>query len=644
MKEKIQKVQQVIKSNPIYIYIFFYFVFLVILSFFRHASADESYYLRETLLISELFKNGEWVGNYSVGLHGFLFKIPVALIYILLGRPSVFVATLFTILLNISSLVIFYNLVKRLFRKENYASWATVLLSVVFHFLSTSISFNRDIPAVFAVLLFLFLFFNKANTWKIGISLFLLLEAKEHVFLTVAPVFAIFAFIDHFYFSDISSRLEKLKSFLSELFKGYFLSILWIILMFTTSIVPMNMFIASISGQVNYEVNWNRSQFSTMAAIDNLMGSQGREIPLISIPECLTYDDSNQASEKIRETDIISSNSPKICTFVNVLNVIIGYIGKILYPRTFSFISIPKIIVLPTIIIALSLQKKWFKEKDKKVILPIILILNLLFYILRASHGRYLLGVAPIFALFFIMFLREGLKKPVYFRNTLIFTTIFVFLGLFFESTFFIQKVILEILLLILFWSIWLFRKNKKLLNISTTFFYITLVSGMFLTNLAYSYSIGQISSYIKYGNNRQSAQIMDKLKKEEIVWINDYGSGELINYYRKNLSLEPEWTWELKGSIPKKNLMKTFSTSNTFSSEITNLEKFKKYLLDNRIEKVVLVVSTISDETFVNQKRLEELLLQDWLLLIEKIQLKNKEMYIFKFIYSVEGNNDKVY
>lgn len=643
MKERIQKALQLIKSNPIYVYIFFYFIFLVILCFFRHASADESYYLRETLLISELLKHGEWVGNYGIGLHGFLFKLPVALIYILLGRPSVFVATLFTILLNISSLVIFYNLVKRLFGKENYASWATVLLSVVFHFLNTSISFNRDIPAVFAVLLFLFLFFNKANTWKIGISLLLLLEAKEHVFLTVAPVFAIFTFIDHFYFRDISSRLEKLKSLLSELFKGYFLSILWIILMFTTSIVPMNMFIASISGQVNYEVNWNRSQFSTMVATDNLMGAQSREIPLISITGCLT-NDGDQTSEKIQETNMSKSNSLKICTFVNVLNVIIGYIGKILYPRTFSFISIPKIIVLPSIIIAYSLQKKWFKEKDKKVVLPIILILNLLFYILRASHGRYLLGVAPIFVLLFIMFLKGGLKKPIYFRNTLIVTTIFVFLGLFFESTFFIQKAILEISLLILFWSIWLFRKNEKLLNISKTFFFITLVSGMFLANLAYSYSIGQISSYIKYGNNRQSAQIIGKLKEEEIVWINDYGSGELINYYRKNLFLEPEWTWELKDSIPKKNLMRTFSTSNTFSSEITDMEKFKKNLIDNGIEKVVLVVSTISDETFVNQERLEELLLQDWLLLIEKIQLQNKDMYIFKFTHNVDGDNEKVY
>ncbi len=34
---------------------------------------------------------------------------------------------------------------------------------------------------------------------------------------------------------------------------------------------------------------------------------------------------------------------------INILNVILQYIGKVLYPRTFSFISVPKVVIFPVI-------------------------------------------------------------------------------------------------------------------------------------------------------------------------------------------------------------------------------------------------------------------------------------------------------
>lgn len=637
MKEKIRKILQSIKSNPIYIYIFFYFIVLVTLSFFRHASADESYYLRETMLISELLKKGEWIGNYGVGLHGFLFKLPVALMYLLLGKPSVFVATFFTILLSISSLILFYNLVKRFFKEESYATWSTVLLSVVFHYLSTSITFLRDIPAVFAVLLFLYLFLTKANSWKIGISLLILLDAKEHVFFTVAPVLGIYSIINNIYFRDISSIWEKIKTISLDFFRGYFLSILWIVMMFTTSIIPINMFVASITGQIKEGVTWHKSQFLSATATENLMSGQDKTIPLISIVDC-EVKERNQDDETSQKEDAYQSNNSILCTVVNIVNTIISYIGKTLYPRTFSFISIPKIIVLPSIVVALSLFKRWFKEKDRKVVLPIVFFLNVLFFILRASHGRYLLCVAPIFALFFVVFLKEAYKKKRSFRNVLIWTTIFVLLGLYFESTFVIQKIILECSLLVLLWSIYIFRGNKHLFKISRTLFFVALVSGMFLTSLAFSYSIGQISSYMKYGNNRETLEIAEHLNEDEIIWINDYGSGELINFYRRNLDIEPEWTWQLEENLLKRELLEKRSTSNTFSSPIENIDDFQHELKEYNIEKVVMLVSTIDKEIFIAQDRIEELLSQEWLILIDKLELKNKDMYIFKFKIPLNG------
>ena len=67
------------------------------------------------MIISELLKNGIWIGDYGVGLHGFLFKFPVALIFIILGEPSVFAATLFTIFISVSFVWIFYKIVEILF-------------------------------------------------------------------------------------------------------------------------------------------------------------------------------------------------------------------------------------------------------------------------------------------------------------------------------------------------------------------------------------------------------------------------------------------------------------------------------------------------------------------------------------------------
>src|SRR3989304_6258119 len=81
---------------------------LVTIFFFRAAYSDEVHYLKETLLMSELLKKGEWIGNYGVGLHGFLFKLPVALIFILTG-PSVLAATLFNFFLSMRMLFFIYK-------------------------------------------------------------------------------------------------------------------------------------------------------------------------------------------------------------------------------------------------------------------------------------------------------------------------------------------------------------------------------------------------------------------------------------------------------------------------------------------------------------------------------------------------------
>lgn len=644
MLNLLKKISDKIKANPVYIYFLLYFLFLLGLSFFRNASADESYYLKEAVLIAELMKKGLWLGDYGVGLHGILFKLPVGLAFIILGRPSIFVATLFTIILNVSSLFLFYKIIKRYFLKDNFAIWATILLSVAFHFLETTISFNRDIPAVFTVLLFLYLFLKNSNMWLIGFSLLLMLDAKEHVFLTVAPAYGIYLLISGFYKVRKVELWKKIKEILVKSLSGYFLSFVWIVLMFCTSIVPMNMFVASILGFTEGGLMWSASQFSIDAASQNLMYEGGKEIAKLSDIDllrtalnCPAKDEENSINSNVVNEEVVTlEEKDKICEsiFCKIMNlgdIVLSYIGKILYPRTFSFISIPKIMALPAIIYSLSLLITWLKKKDSRIILPIILLLNVLIVILRASHGRYLLCVAPIFVLLFVMFIKSCTGRPRFFRNTLIATTVFVFLGLFFESTFILPKIILEIVLLGLLWLIWIFRnKKKEFLNYAKYIFLMILWLGMFFTFGAFSYSIGQISSYIRYGNNRGTEEIVTEISAKEIIWINNYGSDDLVSVLRGNTFNEAEWYWRLASWIPKKSLLKTYGTNNTLSFEIINIENFKDQLEKNDVKKVILAVSIIESEKQPWSDYVEEFSSQEWLKLNKTLNLKNKIVYIY--------------
>ena len=638
MHTLVQKIKNRIKSDPIYLYIFFYALFLFVFSFFRSANGDETYYLKETVLIAELLKQGIWIGDYGVGLHGFLFKLPLAILFIILGQPSVFVATSFTIIISIVSLILFYKILKNFLLKGFYAFWAVVLLSVTLYFINTSLSFNRDIPALFTVLLFMYSFFYGKRPWFTGFTLLLMLDAKEHVFFTIAPVYGIYLLLELFR-SKKDKIWRNVKSFFITVFRGYILSILWIVLMFTTSIIPVNMFVASIMGITNVGMNWNKSQFSFSTASQNLMERNVKEmpelknlvLPIIEGNKNLKVVDGRDSDER-RFEEIFCAKNKSLCLIFEKADILLGYIGKILYPRTFSFISIPKIIVLPSVVYSISLFIKWWKKKDKRYILPMILVFNILIVIARASHGRYLLCVSPIFMLFFTLFIKDGLSSEKYFLKTLIATNFFVVFGLFFESTFLTQKIILESSLLLLLWLIYLFRnKQKKILFTIKNFFLIALSGGMFLTSLAFSSEIGQLSNYDKYGYNKETSEIVKQVNKEDVIWINDYGVGELVNVYRRNVFNEPSWNWTLPDWIPKTKLLKTYGENNTFTSEILDMNSFRSNIKDFKINKVILLKSLKKGDSFSNSDKLEIFLQQDWLKLEKTMYMKNKILYIFK-------------
>lgn len=637
------------------------FIFYFVFSFFRNASADETEYLHETIVMTEVLKKGEWFGNYATGLHGFLFKLPVALIF-LFTRPSIFIATLFTIFLSVISCWLFFKLLYKHLKLGYWALGGIFLLATNSIFFISSLTFLREIPVLFTVLLFLYAVFSKKNRWLIGLTLLLILDAKEYVFFMFAPAFVLWIIFEE-YLLNKKITFNLIKNVIAKGITGFLPSIVFLIFMFSSGIIPLNMFNASILGLTKSGTTWVSSQFSTSAATTNLMGNEAIQIVQIPVktitisgtsPTNLlsTSVPSQNISVFLINTSISLDSSFKSFTAFNIvntiftyffsifkmniiifINLILAYLGKILYPRTFSFIAIPIIIIIPSFITSIYLFKEWVNKKQTKLlILPLIMWMYLLIFILRVSHGRYLFPIAPIIFIFFILFLKGCIKKLNIVKKILIITFIFIIGTFFFESSYLIFKIVLN---LILFSSLVCFfyikRHNKWQNSIANTFIIIIFGFSTLLSSIAFSYTQGQISEYRKWGSNKEIERILSYFDEDEIIWINGIRTWDHLPYfYRKDLNYNPQWKWELEDFILKKHLLITPKEKNTYIFTTIELSDFKEKIQNNNIDKLALIYSTISDSEFPMQEKLTELKKQEWLKLTRKIKLKNKILFIF--------------
>ena len=228
-----------------YIVLIIFFLFMLFFSSFRDMVKDESLYFNETWLMSQLLQEGKWIGNYAVGLHGFLFKLPMALIFLITG-PSVEIVTIFNILLACITGLLFYNLSKKVLGKSKYGVLSTLILLSSFYFFISTPTYLREIPSLFVVVLFLYSLIDDWDNWKISLIFLLLLDSKEYIFFVFALFYLILLFIE----SDkkgVSKIVEVVKQYILVMLP----SIVWLVLMFTTSIIPMNMYVASTLGLID---------------------------------------------------------------------------------------------------------------------------------------------------------------------------------------------------------------------------------------------------------------------------------------------------------------------------------------------------------------------------------------------------------
>ena len=567
---------------------------------FKNATLDDDLYLWETSMMTEALSRGEWFGDYAVGTHGFLFKLPVALIFLLSG-PSLAIATVWNVLLACFSLYLFYKILKHFFPKGMYPFLGSILLFCNFQFILNLPTYMREFPVFLSLLLLVYFLIKKKSYWLMGFSLLLILDAKEYVLFMILPALFIYILVIEWKGLSIKGVLGYIKAY----FKLFVIPVVFLLLMIFTSLIPLNMYALSIipgvtKGGIEYQI----MHFNPDMATTN------------RIKEATTI-----------KQDIEDEDS----SFEKGYKVIISYIGKILYPRSFSFLSIPKIIFLPALLTSILLFKRYLKEKSYSYIgLSLIFWSFISIFILRASFDRYLFPILPIVVFFFLIFLKELVKERKVFLTVILATSIFVVFGLFFESEYIWVKLILNISVISLFILYSLFHKKLKEIYIPL----LLVLSGITFSVIAFFfYANGQLHQYILWGNDYEIQKVVTYFEDGESILLNDVGWDILPKVYRGDNRYNPEWKWELQDWVPRKKNLKMFDKFTTYGIYGNSIEGDRVLIESNNIKKIGLMVSTIESQPFKSQNRLNTYLELDWLSLSKVVNLKNKDLYIFEVL-----------
>lgn len=594
-----RKIKEFIIKNGIYILISFCLFFGLSSLIFRNATLDDDLYLWETSIMTETLSRGEWIGDYAVGTHGFLFKLPVAIVFLITG-PSLEIATIWNVILACISLYIFYKILKRYFSRESIALSGTFLLLTSFQFFLHVPTYMREIPVLFSFLLFLYLLQNKKSYWLIGLSLGLIFDAKEYVLFMLLPGLIIYIFLTE----KDNNILISIKRYLLSISKVLLPTLIIIVLMIFTRIVPINMYgLSLIPGVAKGGIEYHIKHFDVEVSTTNRI-EQGAP----SIQEDISQEDS---------------------IFERVVDIFQSYIGKLLYPRTFSFISVPKVIIFPALLSSIFLFMRKIKKRDNFYLAMFLLFWSFMsIFLLRASFDRYILPILPAIFFFYIFFLKEVIKEKKKFLITILVSGLLAFGGMFFEVDYILIKIMLNLLILGVYTLYYLYpnRIANPLVYISS------IVGGLSLSIvLFFFYSNGQLNYYLNWGKDFEIKKVVSQFEYQEKILLNDVGWDILPKVYRGDNQYPPEWKMELADWVPRKKFLKTFEQSTTFGMFGKNILAIQQFVYAQGIQKIGLIVSNLEVYNFPYQGILEELKSQPWLQFTEKISLKNKTLYIFE-------------
>ena len=225
------------------------YTILFILAFIIVPVGDASLYFHETVHIAESIKGGCWVGNEPIGTHGFIFKLLPALLFLIFGVNPLLLS-FYHLFLSFSSIIIFEKILENFFKDKIFILSGIIIIGTSYFFISGSITYYREIPVLFSSLLLFYAISKDYKSWKVGLLLLLVLDAKEHVFFQIVPGIILY----RIYKDLVVDR--SLLIFIKNNFFLWISSILYVLLMLFTGIIPVNSFIISILPLSDVGTNW----------------------------------------------------------------------------------------------------------------------------------------------------------------------------------------------------------------------------------------------------------------------------------------------------------------------------------------------------------------------------------------------------
>lgn len=330
----------------------------------------------------------------------------------------------------------------------------------------------------------------------------------------------------------------------------------------------------------------------------------------------------------------------KPANIYKILFIVIAYFEKFLYISNFSFLCLPIIIIIPSLLTSIYLSIEFFKTK--KITLLFICFFFwffLLIFIIRTSAQRYLFPLIPVTTLFFICYLILSIKNEKNFKkyqiSCILISMIYIIFSIIYQNSEYLRylfNIFSSIVLLILY--IFLLLKTKYQTFVSSLIIFLIIFFSVGL-NLYSFFTKNQLYSSQIWGINGEAKKIATFFKKDDTIFIDCKTETEsewtyLLYFYRKDMSLKPEWTWKLKNNVPKKKLLKIPETPNTYYFPIKDIASFKEDIMAKKINKIVLFQSTLLNKNFPLENYIEILKQKNWVELSQTIHLKNKIMYVF--------------
>ena len=603
----------------------------------RDARRDENLYLMESAIMADCIRSGEWFGNEAVGVHGFLFKVPAALLFLLIGK-SVYAATAVNVLISAITVLVACRFFRRILKNDGWVLVAGLLLLVNFQVVKLTPSYTRDIPSMLCLLLIADAMLRRRHHWWIGILLVLLLDTKEYVFFLIMPSYGLWIVIDE---CDRRAGRPIVSLFRGILTRGIAAGLpamVYLVLMFCTSVVPLNMFAASALGLgAGGFDNHAFHRFNVGAATKNNW-KRGGEIVKLEEEKRRIEERKRKHQQTTRDPHDWSAQSKVTHSEKDGPAVIlVRYLGKLMYPNLFSLDGIPKAMALPALMMSISLFRRRRDDDDGWAPICVMTWGFVLFLFLVASLPRYMVPIFPFLILLYVQFLREGLTRGWWTSCVVIAATAYGVAGIFHHSGGHVHRFVFNVLLGLATAAAAIAATRCWRSSWLATAGVVALICGTCLTAVS-RYSMGhrkaQVWNHMTFGYNIELKTILQEFGPHDRFWLHDVEWRELLHFYTGQRPATPEWNGPLKDWVPKKHLLHRYDDQRAYNFWWTDDGKdFRNQLAAHRIDRVGLVVSHVKKRKFYPyQEYLWWFKQVPWLEFEKEVPLKNKSLYLFRY------------